>query len=236
MDGNRLDSIARSIATWSSRRKLIGRAAGAALGAAALSTHTAAAQTPDFTDSCGPDADSSMNGTIRDSSDTLLTKLQGLNIPKSTYPDGLQMSQLVDQLKCFFAHGKTAVSTEWNGGQTRLFLSQAQSIISALSIGFSAARFADKTNGPATPEGIHGLLPLNEAGVCGSASCTANALNRVFTCLHGCNNGDKCSWDCFTTFVEEYLVGTESHPGCATDLAAYCQGDCCLSNCICGHC
>ena len=242
MDERRFDGLAKSVAAWSSRRRFLGSVTGAAVGAAVIKLNSASAQTGiDLSGTCGVDAPRMLED-IQKLSIPLADDLKGLEINYSVPVNGPQFAGLLWQVKCVLEQGRIATDERWTDGQSRLFLNQAQGLVSAMSVGYTGSFFSEgHTNERAGA--IRALQAVTKSSVCGQKGCIADALNDELECFHGCHatendQSNTCRYKCFIRFARWLFLGiaaTDATPAivaCLPELAAICTGDCCAGNCI----
>jgi len=248
MDERRFDGLAKSVAAWSSRRRFLGSVSGAAAGAAFIKLNSASAQTGvDLSGTCGDDAPNVL-GDIQNLSIPLANDLKGLTIDSSDNVNGPQFAELLQQVKCVLEQGRFATDERWTPAQARLFLNQAQGLVSAMSVGYTGSWFSEAQSAERAGS-LHALQAVNKSLICGNGGCIADALDEELVCVHGCHASENdqtntCSYKCFVTFSRRLFLGlaaTDATPAteptsaivaCLPALAAICTGDCCLSNCI----
>jgi hypothetical protein len=238
MESNRFDSFTKSLATWTSRRRVLAGLSALAASPFVLRQNRTAAQTstPTTVDYCA-----SPNGQAGDKSKLIgaaqhaNTKIQNVGDfppldPGSTTIYSAQFQRFVKQIRCLLS--REANSDGLSDDELRPLLNESSAIVSAMSIAFADDK--QQLAFAAQPE-VRALLA---AGGCDALGCLARHLADESKCESNCGD-DACINACQSTFFGDVIGGadgTDPKQSCLNRLYQACGPDCCAGSCVCGNC
>jgi hypothetical protein len=235
MDEGAFDSLARSAATWTTRRRAIGALISAAVASAFHRPGQAFAQnTTPPGDSCAPGETCAPAGNP-DDVHTIATKsaewFQLIPLPdvcvNSPAVDGntfwrSRMCQLPIHFGKLFQRGSQAEADKWNQREVVAFYSDLNSIVPTLGFGLSLGTYSLS---PATPEA--GGNGSSDASTCTPVpTCATACLHKELDCYQNtCALNDPCiDTSCVGDFVDCVF---KKHDGqassCYDQFMQYCQ-------------
>jgi hypothetical protein len=222
VNSQRFDTLAKSLAAWSSRRRFLGGLAGLAGGSVLAGRATASAQ------ETSP-ANAELLAQIQQESSEALNRLPSPDTlqypPDDAAPDKPLFYSFALQVQDLFTQGSTAADQQWTDERVQLFLRHTTGLLSAVSIGAADAFFTDEQS-DATPSALR-TFP-NTAGRASKkpTACTSECLTTAQTCIDSCLSDDHCVYqNCYLPFIDCY-VGTKQQEGCIAGFFSGCTGDC----------
>jgi hypothetical protein len=230
VNSQRFDTMAKSLAAWTSRRTFLRGVAGVAAGSALLRSATASAQGTTPAGCVQPADPKELEASQNESSDALkrLPPLDGFRYPAgSTKPIAPQFFDFVSQVQDLFTQGSHAMTDPcpWTLNRRELFLSQTTGLISAISVGAADAFFTDE-NPQGTPSALRTFPDLTPKKTKKPTQCTSKCLETALSCKDRCGSDRHCVYhDCYLPFIDCY-VGMANQAGCLAAFFNGCPGDC----------
>jgi hypothetical protein len=255
MESKKFDAFAKSLATWTSRRRFLGGVTGVAAGSLLSSPQAASAQGPEVQD-CGPvinNLDTVENTPQNPEGKTNRMRITGAAAaafdlldpndangvafaPKEPgrYPEnGARFQDFVKQIRCLLQQEKYA---DQSAEAFQMLLNQSNGLISALTIAYAD----DQKSLPVESQPkIHALLTqaTETPDTCKSIGCIAEALSTEQGCESDCQQSDTCKNTCQSQFFGT-LIGkgpnTNDEPkSCLARIYEACGGGCCHGTCVC---
>jgi hypothetical protein len=222
VNSQRFDTLAKSLAAWTSRRKFLGAIASVAVGGVVADRPTVSAQGT-------PLADSELLAQIQQESSDALSRLPSPDTFKypadDSAPDKPLFYTFVLQVQDLFTQGSTAADQNWTDERLQLFLRHTTGLLPAVSVGAADAFFSDEQS-EATPSALRTLPNMAGQASRKPTKCTSECLKTAQTCIDSCGSDDHCVYqNCYLPFIDCY-VGTKQQDGCITGFFNGCSGDC----------
>lgn len=206
MDENRFDSLARSAATWTSRRRALGGLAGVALANIFRRPDLASAQCATPT-SCGQVGDPNQLGDIVSAANFVLPYLANIEqyrLPATVPTPGPDATgtatplhpsyrphffDFAAHLKSLYKKGLDAnnIGAQWLQSEVDSYLGELANVIPTVSIGYAAALFTNKPPDASVSEGIRAQVTTDLTTSKECAKCVLGCLGPALECY------DKCS-------------------------------------------